>query len=345
MPKRVKLSDIAARCGVSIVTVSKALSGQKGVGSELREKIIAMADEMGYVKSSAKEEEGHHKNYTIGVVVAERFLQENQSFYSVFYQEISRATVERDSFAILEVISPSAEAAGELPKVISEKRIDALLVLGQFCGKYQESILGQKQMPVLFLDSDAPDERADCVLTGNLQGGKRMTDYLFSLGHSQIAFVGSRLATSSIKDRFLGYYKSLLEHGIALREDWIVSDRDKDGVVDAQRFFLLPKEMPTSFFCNCDYSANLLIRKLAERGLRVPQDVSVVGFDNYVSDQVALQSVTTYESNTREMAKRAVQQLMKRLEGDMQSPAIYVVPGRFVEKGSARRIGEPIPFL
>ena len=345
MPKRVKLSDIAERCGVSTVTVSKALSGQKGVGSELRQKIITLADEMGYIRVNSKEEEGRHKNYTLGVVVAERFLQENQSFYWAFYQEISRATVQRDSFAILEVVSHAAEGAAELPKVIKEKRIDGLLVLGQFAGKYQESLLGLSHTPVLFLDSDIPDAQADCVITSNLLGGKKMTDYLFSLGHSRIGFVGTRLATSSIKNRFLGYYRSLMEHGIALREDWILSDRGQEGIVDKDKFFILPEEMPTSFFCNCDLSANLLIRKLSEAGLRVPEDISVVGFDNYVSDQYALQSMTTYEINTREMARRAVQLLLDRLEGDHKSPAIYVIPGRFLEKGSARKIGKPIPFL
>lgn len=348
MPKRVKLSDIATRCGVSTVTVSKALSGQRGVGQELRKKIIAMADEMGYVKNPPKEDAAPHKTCTIGVVVAERFLTENQSFYWTIYQEISMATVARNAFAILEVVSSSAELGMHLPKVLSEKRIEGLVILGQFRKSYLDYLMSRCSLPYLFLDNLSGVERADCVVSNNVMGGKTMTDYLFSLGHSRIGFVGTRLATSSIDNRFLGYFKSLMEHGVSLREDWIINDRDREsGIVDKEKYFQLPEEMPTSFFCNCDFSASLLICKLEEAGWKVPQDISVVGFDNYVSDQFAGIGITTYGIDTREMAKKAVQILLEKMESpsSQELPGIYMMAGRFILRGSAVHIGDPVPFV
>ena len=88
MGKSVRLSDIGARLNVSTVTVSKALSGQKGVSEEMRAKIVSLADEMGYVRTTSSEKNEERSSYTIGVVVAERFLNESQSFYWKLYQEI-----------------------------------------------------------------------------------------------------------------------------------------------------------------------------------------------------------------------------------------------------------------
>ena len=90
MAKTVRLIDIGKKLGVSAVTVSKALSGQKGVSEEMREKIVRLADEMGYKRSDSQIESSKEKSFTIGVIVADRYLGENQSFYWKLYQEISK---------------------------------------------------------------------------------------------------------------------------------------------------------------------------------------------------------------------------------------------------------------
>lgn len=95
MAKAVKLSDIAAKIGVSTVTVSKALSGQKGMSDELRDRIVALADEMGYVKRVQNKEKEAGKSYNLGVIVAERYIVEKQSFYWNIYQEISQRAIKK----------------------------------------------------------------------------------------------------------------------------------------------------------------------------------------------------------------------------------------------------------
>ena len=101
MTKAVKLADIAERVGVSTVTVSKALSGQKGVSEEVRERIKQLADEMGYVKSVSAAKTKDKKSYTLGVIVAERYLEETQSFYWQLYQELSQSAMRKNCFTML----------------------------------------------------------------------------------------------------------------------------------------------------------------------------------------------------------------------------------------------------
>ena len=97
---------------------------------------------------------------------------------------------------------------------------------------------------------DFCDEKADtdAVISDSYYGAYRMTNYLFDMGHREIAYVGTLLATGSITDRYLGYTKSLMEHGVAVREDWTIPDRDiQTGEIDTDRLMQLPQEMPTAF--------------------------------------------------------------------------------------------------
>ena len=317
MAKAVRLADIGERLGVSTVTVSKALSGQKGVSEELRRRIIRLAKEMGYVKSMPEDKQEVKTSYTIGVVVAERYLQENQSFYWILYQEISKRAIGKNCFPMLEVISREAEDNREFPKVITEKKVDGLLILGAFSMEYVNHLFSDTGLPMLNLDTTNGWERCDCVVSNNLMGGYRMTNYLFELGHKRIGFVGTRI----IDDRSLD-----------------------DGKIDRTKF-VLPKDMPTAFFCNCDLSAALLITKLEDSGYRVPEDVSVVGFDNYVSDQFAGIGLTTYEIDTKEMADRAVHIIIHKCRNAAYTSGIFMLAGKFIERTSAKRVDQPVPFV
>lgn len=343
MAKTVRLIDIGKRLGVSAVTVSKALSGQKGVSEEMREKIVRLADEMGYKRSENQIENSKEKSFTIGVIVADRYLGENQSFYWKLYQDVSKRAISRSCFPMLEVITSEVENRKELPRVIFEKKVDGLIIMGEFKKDYAEFLANEVLVPTVNLDTTGRGTAGDCVVSNNLMGGYEMTNYLFELGHSKIGFVGTRLCTTSIDDRYFGYLKSMMEHGIYWREDWILEDRDREtGKVDIDEKFVLPEEMPTAFFCNCDGTASLLIRKLNQNGYSVPEDVSVIGFDNYIPDQFGSVGLTTYETNIREMAKRTVHILIHKLRNDKYSTGIFMLTGKFVERESARRIGPAV---
>lgn len=346
MAKSVRLIDIGKKLNVSAVTVSKALSGQKGVSEEMRGKIVRLADEMGYERSATQMESAKGKSYTIGVIVADRFFGENQSFYWKLYQEISRQAISRNGFPILEVISREVEENKELPKVVLEKKADGLIVMGEFKHDYMEFLADHVALPMVNLDTTGRGKVSDCVVSNNMMGGYGMTNYLFEKGHRNIGFVGTRLATTSIDDRYFGYLKSLMEHGVKPREDWILEDRDREsGFVDMQDELQLPKEMPTAFFCNCDSTASLMIQKLLQDGYSVPGDVSIVGFDNYMPDQFGGIALTTYDIDTKEMARRTVHIVLHKLRNDNYSTGIFMLPGKIVERDSVRQIAPAVPFV
>lgn len=129
----------------------------------------------------------------------------------------------------------------------------------------------------------------------------------------------------------------MLEHGTALREDWRIDDRDmRSGYIDVENLMQIPKDMPTAFVCNCDLTAGKLINKLQAQGYRVPEDVSVVGYDNYIYPGICDVEITTYEVDLGEMAKRAVSVLLDRMQGHAGPTGTHIVEGHLVVKDSVR---------
>ena len=162
---------------------------------------------------------------------------------------------------------------------------------------------------------------------------------LIEKGHRDIAYVGTVLSTASITDRYLGYVKALMEKGIAIRDDWKIDDRYiETGKVDEERLIKLPEDMPTAFFCNCDLVASMLIRKLQNKGYRVPEDISVVGYDNYLYPGLCNVNITTYEVDIKEMARKAVDNLIDKIKGIKGRESVSIIEGHLVEKDSVKNL-------
>ncbi|WP_129724236.1 substrate-binding domain-containing protein [Xylanivirga thermophila] len=334
MKQNVTMKDIADRIGVSNVTVSKALNDREGVSEELRTKIKYIANEMGYRYNTAAKSIKKGYSYNIGIVVAERFTDDLQSFYLKFYQNICKALEEYGYLGMLHILSYNEEKNLQLPKMYNEMKIDGLIILGQISKSYIE-ILKDIEIPTIFLDFYDEHNNFDSVIADNFYSSYDITNYLISNGHKNIAFVGNIYSTSSIQDRFLGYYKSLLEHGIYLREDYIVNDRDKDGkLID----LVMPSDMPTAFVCNCDRVAYNLINQLKKLGYIVPDDCSVVGFDNDIFSMLSNPKLTTVETNMEEMSRNATKFIMRKIENPDRENDRVLVKGKIVYRDSVKKI-------
>lgn len=343
MGKAVKLADIAERMKVSTVTVSKALSGQKGVSEEMREKIKKLADELGYRQPSAARLAAKNKSYTIGVMIAEHYLDKYNSFYWQMYQEVATKAVQKECFTMLEVLTTHMERKLEMPKLLQEKKADGLIVIGKVSADYLTKLEEGAKIPLIFLDFYDENKECDAVVTDNYYGAYLLTNYLFNMGHTKIAYAGTLLYTGSITDRYFGYMKSLLEHGIEVRKDWIINDRDMEtGVIGSCGTLELPEEMPTAFVCSSDLTASELIKRLGKKGYCVPEDVSVVGFENYLYPGLCEVEITTYEVDMKEMASKTIHTLLKKIGNESYKKGVTVVEGHMIYKNSVQRIHEMV---
>ncbi len=339
MAKAVKLADIAKEFGVSTVTVSKALSGQKGVSEEMREKIVNLADELGYKQPSAAKKERLEKGYNIGVLIRENYFDKYNSFYLSLYQQVSAKAVSKGSFTLLETIGEKVEHDLELPQLVREDKVDGLIIIGRLSDGYLDMLEKKSKVPLMYVDFSDSKGIEDAVVSDSYYGAYTITKYLLEAGHRDIAFVGTVLSTSSITDRYLGYTKALMEYGIEIKKEWVIDDRYiSTGMIDDEKLIQLPENMPTAFFCNCDLVGSMLIKKLENAGYKIPEDMSVVGYDNFLYPGVCDVEITTYEVDTKEMARRAVNNLIKKMSGEKYKNAIIIVEGHLVEKDSVKKL-------
>lgn len=333
--KSVTMSDIAAKLGCSTVTVSKALGDKDGVSEDLRQRIKQKANEMGYRVNYVSKNSKEAFTYNIGVVVSKRFISDTSAFYWVVYRYIVELLQKQSYYGILEVVSEKDESSGSVPNSLIEKKVDGIIVLGQFSDQYVENMLSA-QIPIVFLDFYSSRSDVETVLSDNFFGSYSITNYLIDRGHRRIGFIGSITATSSIQDRYMGYYKSLLEHGISLRDDWIIDDRDKEGVNFKSITF--PDEMPTAFVCNCDKVAYQVINQLAIMGYNVPEDISVVGYDNHIYSTISNPRITTMDVNSYRMSSEAVEILVKKIRDNNYHCGRILVTGKLLERDSVKNL-------
>ncbi|RDU24071.1 LacI family DNA-binding transcriptional regulator [Anaerosacchariphilus polymeriproducens] len=332
MKKNITMRDIAKELNKSTVTVSKALSGREGVSEELREIIKVKAQEMGYRYNSAAKSMKEGVNYNIGILVSNKFFEDN-SFYSNLYRHIVLKLNGTNFFGILEILTEEQELSAELPAIIENNKIDGLIVMGEMSKKYLK-LLKETEIPYVLLDF-YNDSDMESIVSDNIFGCYMLTNYLIQKGHREIAFVGNIYATSSIMDRYLGTLKSLLQHHIPFQNEWLICDRDEKG-----RFIKieLPRILPTAFVCNCDQIAYTLIQQLKEKGYRVPEDISVVGFDDYIYSTISKPQLTTYRVDVEQMAVTAVKSIVKKIKNPDYKIGRKVVCGKVIIRDSVADI-------
>lgn len=336
MGEKVRLADIAEKTGVSIVSVSKALSGKGGVSKAKLEEIKKVASELGYEPHTYA---ARHPSCHVGIIVRESFLTRFSSFYWQMYQYMNKIASLMGSFTMLEVLTPDTEDGTEMPRILEEGKVDAYVVVGNLSEEYLEEMRKRYKVPFVYLDFADDDDSHDCVISDSFYGAYAMTNYLYDMGHTSIAYVGTVLATGSITDRFLGYQKAVIEHGGRIKKEWVIDDRDvRSGFIDVEKKLILPRDMPTAFFCNCDLTAGHLIKKLEKNGYRVPRDISVAGYDNYTYPGVCDTEITTYEVDIEEMSRQAVELALQGAWGEPHKLGLHIVCGKLIEKKSVKKL-------
>ncbi len=341
MEKSVTLKDIAREMNVSIVTVSNALAGRSGVGPALRVEIEKKAQEMGYQrkirreKKSSSQSRVYRTGTKIGVITSEIYLSKYTSFYWEMYQRVAMEASRKGCVVSLEVLSPEREKQLEMPLLFRDREYCGLIVLGMLGTSYLKMLCQRADIPILFLDFDNVDMPCDAVISNGYYGMYQVTNYLLGMGHTDIGFIGNYMATGSIMDRYQGFSKSLLEHGIPERREWILSDRDTDTGKTNLSF---PEQLPTAFVCNCDYTAEVAAGILTALGYRIPEDISLVGYDDFLSSGMLKGKLTTYAVDMDEMAHQGLKLLLRRIGGGEQEKTLRTVDGRMVVRESVRGI-------
>lgn len=309
---RVSIKDIAKAAGVSHSTVSRALSDNPLVSTETKERIQVLAREMGYSPDAQARSLVMGRTQTVGVVVttiADPFIAEVLQSIEVTAQSHGYCVILASSNA-----DPDREIAAV--KMLHSQRVDGVLVISSRVGALYQNHLDSLAVPVVLLNSHSEQRGPYTFSVGvdNLRGGYIATAHLIDAGHRRIAYVRGAAEHSNDLARFDGYRRALSEAGIGFDPALVVPGTGgADGGEQALPVLLGVPKQATAVFCYNDMTAIGLLRAARGKGVSVPGDLAVVGFDNIPLASYVDPPLTTLAQPTGEMGERAMEMVLDLL--------------------------------
>jgi DNA-binding LacI/PurR family transcriptional regulator len=326
----ISIKDIAKAAGVSHATVSRALHSNDLVKPETAQRIREIAQRFGYRPNAVGRSLATSRTQTIGVVVnsiADPIAAEIVS-------GIEAVTSAQNYSAYLSICHADPEIEMRVVQSFHERRVDGILVTPSRVGALYDEVAAQIRTPIVLINNQHPSSYKYSVNIDSVPGSREAMEHLISLGHRDIAYIGDRFGYQTDHDRFSGYRQALEIAGIPVRPEWIVhGDGKLDGGAPAMRKLLALEAVPTAVFCYNDVTAIGALRAIHEQSLRVPGDISVVGFDDLFLASYTEPPLTTVRQPKHQMGRMAAEILFRILSGD-ESDARIDVKGELIVRTS-----------
>ena len=334
----VSLKDIAEHCGVSVATVSKALNGQGRIGDETRERVLSAAKEMGYTANFMARALKTNRTYNLGVLYTD--LQNSGFMHEYFASMINsfRYEAERSGYDITFINSDFGPTDASYLQHARYRRVEgvAIICADFFDPAVQE--LAYSDIPVVTLDHAYDDRMA--VLSDNLNGVEELVRYAFAKGHRRIAYIHGN-PTAVTERRLRGFYRACEALGLELPEGYVsgCEYHEPDSCYEATKKLLACTPRPSCILFPDDYAYIGGFNAITEAGLRIPEDISVAGYDGIHLARVLSPRLTTWRQNTEELGKTAAARLIEKIERPRTTlPEHLVIGGSLYEGESVKRL-------
>lgn len=334
----VSVKDIAARCNVSVATVSKALNGYSDISREKRDYINAVAKEMGYFPNAAAIALKTNRTYNIGIL----------------FSDAANNGLTNEHFArVLQGVKEEAESRGYDITFINNHIGARTMTYTEHC-RYR----GVDGVVIACIDFDAPEivelvnsgipvvtidhvfHSTTSVISDNVKGVKDLVMYAYHMGHRRIAFIHG-VDSSVSRDRLASFYRTLEELNVEIPEYYtlVCPYRDTKTAAEMTRKLLEEKEPPSCILYPDDFTAIGGISVIEQKGLHIPEDISVMGYDGNSFARVMEPAMTTLAQNSEELGHRAAEQLIYMIEKPKTALVErIVVEGKLFEGRSVKKL-------
>jgi len=332
MRRRPTILDVAAKAGVSRQTVSRVINDKGEVGTATRERVLKAIAELGYRPNAVAQSMVAGRTHTLGCI------SPNLTDYT-FACLIENAQVEARQRGYF-LLTGSAPTVDDVPLLLEEmlsRQVDGLLILNPYAdgrGRFVTPLL-ERGMAVVYLNETPREEAVSSVRCDDYQGGLQATRYLLGLGHTQMATIIGLGNEQCTNDRLAGYHQALAEAGLptdpALQDsgDWSATSG-----YEATRRLLAAGHPFSAIFAQNDRMAVGAIHALRVGGLRIPQDVSVIGFDDYPLSSYFDPPLTTLRQPLEDSGRQAARLLIETIHDPDHPIEHALLPARLVERAS-----------
>ncbi len=332
--RSVTIQDVANTAGVSVSTVSRVLNGKVDVASDTQDHIRAVIETLGYTSNLAARSMRSFKKGLLGLIMPDVAYP-----YAVeIMKGVNRAISESD-FDLLVYTTGDVKKSGRIiheikyVSLLNNSITDGVVVVTPVASEYPT------EAPIVSIDPVMSNPKYPSVHATNYQGVVDGMEYLFSLGHRRIGFISGRLELESSNRRLRGYRDSLEKAGLPVEEELIAAgDYTTETAVKCARQLLTLPIPPTAIFASNDQAAMGVYQVAEEMGLQIPQDLSVVGFDNIPESKYL--GLTTVDQFITEMGFVATQMLIKLINDPPLEETTYRMKTKLVVRSSCRAISD-----
>jgi len=314
--------DVARHAGTTTTTVSRVLNESGYVRDTVRTRVLAAVDALRYVPNANARTLKTKQSHTLGIVIGDLL----NPYSAALADAVQRVAMAR-GYATFVASAASDDVQSEISvlEAFHRQRVAGLIVATLPTAGSDEMLtrLADHRLPLLLVGRTLAHPRVDAVSANFRRGGLICTQHLIALGHRRIAFVGARVTDASRVNRLRGYLDALGEAGIAVREEYVIGHPNGNpsprysthlaGYQAVQQLLHL-RPRPTAIFARNDYTAVGALQALREAGLRVPDDLSLAGFDNIPLASVVSPALTTVSQPTEEEGRLAAEFLIARIE-------------------------------
>jgi DNA-binding LacI/PurR family transcriptional regulator len=317
----VSIKDIARSAKVSHSTVSRALNNNPRVKSETVERIRRIAEQYGYRGSAIARSLATSRSMTIGVVVTTIA----DLFAAGVVSGIETVAGDHGYSVFLANSNADPEREMRVVRTFEERRVDGIIVTASRVGALHLPLLSRMNVPIVLLNNQHPSEFAHSVMIENFSAGYEATKHLVELGHRRIGYIGDRNGRQSDTERFGGYRQALDAGNLAFQPQLVqYGSATPESGMETMDALLQLAEPPTAVFCYDDMTALGAMRQIRAAGLRVPDDISVVGFDDLSIVQFTEPPLTTIRQPMAEMGRLAMTAMLDLLSGSGATHEIKV---------------------
>lgn len=340
MSKRVTMKDIAENLKLSINAVSLVLNNKSGISEKTRLMVLKTANDMGYFDKKTKYL-NTFASKNICLLLERRFFKDPY-FYSKIIQGIEDEAKKNSITLIVNIIDSENYS---IPICVQEKKASAVIALGNIPSKYILDLKSMK-LPMILVDNTSFVENVDSIVSNNSFGTYRATKYLLDKGFKKIGFFGDLDYSISIKERYFGYNEALKnsienvdiskyvsEFSITSGLEELVIKNDVKSIIEKLSCI---EEMPEAFICSNDSAAIQLSNALSTLNYKIPEDISIIGFDDTVLCNMVMPKLTTVRVNKELMGRKAVQRLLWRINHINEPIESIVMEVELIERDSVK---------
>ncbi|MDZ7672487.1 MAG: LacI family DNA-binding transcriptional regulator [Halanaerobiales bacterium] len=333
------IKDIAKIADVSTTTVSRVINNYPDVSDETRKKINEIIQDKNYRPNSVARSLSTSKSNSIGVFFTDHF---NSGLHHPFFREVIYGMEKALGNKGYDIVYFTNRHWGEKFSYIEkceDRNVDGVALMGVLEDDPNIKKLRESNIPSVFVDVDITGNFSSYVISNNIKGSKKAIQYLYELGHRKIGMLMGIDTSKTSQERLKGYKQALKSLNIPYNKDWVFDGKySEKGGYNATMNMLKLKSRPTAIFCQSDGMAIGAMQAIEESGLKVPDDFSIIGFDDIEASRYVKPSLTTIAQNKEKMGSSVSELLIKMIEEKKQNIDPIKLPVKLIKRESCCEI-------